>query len=296
MKRNKILHFLITTKAQRRKDYSRNLRESWCLSVFVAKVKLAVLLFSCNLVSCNYFVKSDYKKPIDLPFIINPTSNVVAASDSMRFQSSSNAMLINQTEQNLIDMGLIDIKSIDSSIVVDLKYSTKDNFLGINVYGDFKKCYLQPDVAEKLKRSQAFLKSEFPYYSLIVFDAVRPRSIQYQMWDTLKMPIVERSKYLSNPKNGSLHNFGAAVDIGIVDENGYLLDMGTKFDYFGELAYPKAEVRLLKEGILTHNQILNRTILKKVMERGGFFGIATEWWHFNSCTRMEAFAKYKIVE
>src|SRR5438105_2830549 len=82
-----------------------------------------------------------------------------------------------RAEQSLIDAGLTDVQSIDSTIIVDLKYSTCDNFLGLDVYGDLNRCYLQPDVAEKLKTCQKELRSRFPFYSLIIFDAVRPRSI-----------------------------------------------------------------------------------------------------------------------
>jgi D-alanyl-D-alanine dipeptidase len=101
---------------------------------------------------------------------------------------------------------------------------------------------------------------------------------------------------VSNPRNGSLHNFGAAVDLSIVDENGIELDMGTPYDYFGELAYPREENRLVKEGKLSHLQALNREILRNVMHEAGFSGITTEWWHFNSCSRPEAFERYDIVE
>ncbi|MDQ3045971.1 MAG: M15 family metallopeptidase [Bacteroidota bacterium] len=200
------------------------------------------------------------------------------------------------TEQNIINAGLIDIKSIDTSIVVDMKYSSPNNFLGLDVYGDFNKCYLQPDVALKLKTAQTLLRQKFPYYSLIVYDAARPRSIQEKMWDTIDVPGTERSKYVSNPKNGSLHNFGAAVDLSIIDENGYELDMGTGYDYFGELAYPREEERMMSEGKLSHKQFLNRDLLREVMEQAGFTGITTEWWHFNSCYRNEAYSRYSIIE
>ena len=224
--------------------------------------------------------------------IIKPDSIVLMSSHLEGIISSK----ICKAEQSLIDEGLTDVQTMDSSIVVDLKYSTCDNFLGLDVYGDLNKCYLQPDVAQKLKVSQKALKFKFPFYNLIIFDAVRPRSIQTKMWDTIAVPYYERSKYVSNPKNGSLHNFGAAVDVSIVDKNGIELDMGTKYDYFGELAYPREEERMIKEGKLTHIQLLNRELLRGVMEAGGFFGITTEWWHFNSCFRNEAYTKYKIIE
>jgi D-alanyl-D-alanine dipeptidase len=180
--------------------------------------------------------------------------------------------------------------------MVDLRYSTANNFIGKDLYGDFDKCYLLPDVADKLICAQRILCSRFPFYKLVIFDAVRPRSIQAKMWDSISVPYSERSKYVSNPANGSLHNFGAAVDLSIRDVHGIELDMGTPYDYFGELAYPREEERMLEEGKLTHIQLLNRKLLREVMEQAGFTGITTEWWHFNSCYRKEAIEKYKIIE
>jgi D-alanyl-D-alanine dipeptidase len=207
-----------------------------------------------------------------------------------------NAADSSSIEKQLLAAGLVNITSVDSSIAVDLKYSTCDNFLSLDMYGDLDNCYLQPDVALKLKKAQELLKAKYPYYSLIVFDGVRPRSIQFRMWDTIAVPVYERSKYVSNPQNGSLHNFGAAVDLSIIDKNGIALDMGTPYDYFGELAYPREEQRMIREGRLTHKQLFNREILREAMLQAGFTGITTEWWHFNSCSRNEAMLKYKIVE
>lgn len=199
-------------------------------------------------------------------------------------------------EKGLISSGLVDIATMDSTIIVELKYSTHDNFLHTDVYGNFNKCYLQPDVADKLIAAQKYLKEKYPYYTLVIFDAVRPRSVQYKMWNAIDVPYYERSKYVSNPDNASLHNFGAAVDLSIRDENNIDLDMGTPYDFFGELAYPREEDRLFDEGKLTMKQLLNRKILRDIMIRAGFMPITTEWWHFNSCTRLDAFGKYKIVE
>jgi zinc D-Ala-D-Ala dipeptidase len=201
-----------------------------------------------------------------------------------------------EMERLLINYGLVNVQSIDSTIICDLRYATENNFLKKNMYGDFKKCYLQADVAEKLAEAQKYLKEENPSYSLIVFDAVRPRSIQQKMWDALDMEISQKSKYVSNPRYGSLHNFGAAVDLSIADSSGKELDMGTPFDYFGELAYPVKEKELLEKKILTEIQVKNRELLRRVMYKAGFFNIQTEWWHFNSCYRKTAYEKYNLIE
>jgi D-alanyl-D-alanine dipeptidase len=260
-------------------------------------ILLCLLLICCGFDACDYFSQTNDHYPVSVkknaPIIISkPDSSELMSSHINGIVSCK----ICQTEQSLIDAGLVDVETIDSNLVIDLKYSTCDNFLGMDVYGDLNRCYLQPDVAQKLISCEKELKSRFPFYNLIVFDGVRPRSIQAKMWDTIDVPYAEKSKYVSNPKNGSLHNFGAAVDISIVDKKGIELDMGTKYDYFGELAYPREEERMIKEGKLTHIQLLNRELLRNVMEFGGFSGITTEWWHFNSCSRKEAYSKYKIIE
>jgi D-alanyl-D-alanine dipeptidase len=205
---------------------------------------------------------------------------------------------ISPIEKQLIEMGLVNIHDLDSGIVVELRYSTTDNFIGLDMYGDFNECYLQKDVAEKLVQAQKALRKKYPFYSLVVYDAVRPLHIQQQMWDTLTLPRGEKTKYLSNPgkDKGSLHNYGAAVDLSIIDENGIPLDMGTPFDFFGEKAHPVKEKELLASGELSHRQVFNRELLRDVMRSAGFFGIQTEWWHFNSCTRVVAAEKYKMVE
>jgi len=256
-------------------------------------MKRVVFFFLIGLMACDSAPKDNRSSGI----VTMPVFPRTIKKDSVdHLLPAEISIAYSSTEQNLINAGLIDIKSIDSTVVVDLKYSTTDNFLGLDVYGTFNKCYLQPDVANKLKTAQQLLRSKFPYYNIVVYDAARPRSIQYKMWDTIDVPVVERSKYLSNPQNGSLHNFGAAVDVSIIDENGYVLDMGTGYDYFGELAYPREEERMNREGKLTRIQLLNRELLRTVMLQAGFAGITTEWWHFNSCTRQEAFSRYKIIE
>ena len=237
----------------------------------------------------NFFVEA---RP-ELPAKWTPAGREEAPVNEVKQHASP---FISATERTLINAGLVNIKMLDSSIIVDLKYSTNDNFLLTDVYGDLNNAYLQQEVVAKLLRAQQLLKLRFPYYSLIVYDAVRPRSIQLKMWDSIDVPAYERSKYVSNPHNGSLHNYGAAVDLSIIDDNGIALDMGTPYDFFGEMAYPREEQRLLQEGKLTYKQLNNRKILRDVMAQAGFSGITTEWWHFNSCSRNEAAGRYKIVE
>ena len=199
-------------------------------------------------------------------------------------------------EQSLIDKELVNVQAVDSTIRVDLRYSTTNNFVGIDVYGELENAYLQAEPARRLAQANAYLKEREPGYTLYVFDAVRPRRVQQILWDTLDYPLADKPKYVADPQKGSIHNYGAAVDLTIAGADGQPLDMGTDFDYFGVLAYPTKEEELLAAGQLTSEQIANRQLLRDVMTRAGFSPITTEWWHFNAFSRREADQRYGIVE
>lgn len=195
----------------------------------------------------------------------------------------------------LID-SLVDIRSINSEIQVDLKYATSDNFMKIKLYERLRNAYLQKDVAKRLSKCQDFLTTIKSDYRLLVYDAVRPVSIQQKMWNALdSIPPHERGKFVSNPQNRSLHNLGAAVDLTIIGENGIPLDMGAGYDDIRKIAYPSLEKEFLAKGELSEKQIANRELLRRVMKSQGFRPLETEWWHFNACSRLEAKSKYKVL-
>ncbi len=202
---------------------------------------------------------------------------------------------LSDIEKQCIRFGLVDVHKLDTNIAVDLKYSTKDNLMGYDVYGDFSKAYLQEDVAKKLVCAQKYLAELKPGYRLIVYDAARPLSVQQEMWDSVKLPEYEKLKYIANPKIGSLHNYGCAVDISIIDNNSKALDMGSPFDFLGKVSFPQKEDELLKLGKLSQEQVYNHRLLRKVMKIAGFSSTLTEWWHFNSCSLQTAKSKYKII-
>jgi len=216
----------------------------------------------------------------------------------LTFAQKSNSLSSKNTselEQVFIFLNLQNVQTLDSTILVDLRYSTKHNFMKMNMYGTLDQAYLQKEVAEKVVKAQKLLKDTLPNYSLIIYDATRPVSIQQLMWDNIKVPANKKSKYLSNPKYGSLHNYGAAVDLSIVDEKGKALDMATAFDSFQKLAYPFYQEQYYKSGKLSEKQYRNRILLQSIMKKAGFMGITTEWWHYNSCSRKEAQKKYTRV-
>jgi D-alanyl-D-alanine dipeptidase len=200
---------------------------------------------------------------------------------------------ISEYEQLFRDSGLVDIQEFIPGILVDLKYTTTDNFVHADVYGDLTKCFLRKEAAEKLAKAQELLQSEHSGYSLLVFDGVRPFRVQQYMWDTLKIP--NKRNYLSPPSQGSVHNYGCAVDLTIADSLGHELDMGTPFDFFGELAQPKFEAQMLANGKLTKDQHANRLLLRRIMRKAGFFDIHTEWWHFNAFGSTSVKSKFSRI-
>ena len=203
---------------------------------------------------------------------------------------------ITPLEQQMISSGLINVQEKEPGILVELKYSSTDNFLNTDVYGELENAYLQPDVLIKLQKAYQYLMNKDSTLTFIIYDATRPVSVQQKMWDIVQENYPEKSKYVSNPKNGSLHNYGAAIDITVAKKNGEALDMGTPYDFFGEAAEPQLENILLANGTLTEIQIQNRKILREAMVKAGFIQLPSEWWHYNSCSREEAKRIYTILE
>jgi zinc D-Ala-D-Ala dipeptidase len=200
-------------------------------------------------------------------------------------------------EQKMRQQGLVNIQEIDPSILVDLKYSTTDNFVGKDVYGCITQCFLQKHPAEMLSKASDLLQQKHPNYRLLVYDGGRPLSIQKVLWNSLtQYSPRQRATYVANPAEGSIHNYGSAVDLTIATTDGTPLDMGTKYDFFGELAYPKKEAYFLKIKKLNQQQVANRQLLRRVMQSAGYMPIDYEWWHFNAVSRQTAKANYRIIQ
>lgn len=243
------------------------------MRTIVLGLSFVVLLFSCSDASS----KKEDAKPLKTTNNENPTEKLKDAAAVSQFD-------------------LVDIQSLNKAIFVDLKYATTDNFMGVILYDRLKKAYLQKDVAERLSKVQDYLSKLNLGFHLLIYDALRPVSVQQKMWDALdSLPPGERGKFVSNPKNRSLHNMGAAVDITIVNEQLIPLDMGAAFDDIRQIAYPSMEKEFIAEGKLTEVQIKNRELLRKVMKSQGFRQLQTEWWHFNACSRAKGLLKYKVL-
>jgi D-alanyl-D-alanine dipeptidase len=135
------------------------------------------------------------------------------------------------------------------------------------------------EAAAALERVVAWLSVTRPGCTPLVLDALRPQRVQQQLWDALAGTGLQL--YLAHPERGSIHSFGMALDITILDEAGRELDMGTGFDDMTELSHPALEARFLASGDLSPVQAANRQLLRDAMFQAGFVGINTEWWHFD---------------
>ena len=127
--------------------------------------------------------------------------------------------------EGINDTTFVKLKNFSSNFIFDMKYATEDNFLKAKVY-DCDDCYLRLKTIKSLiNANNEFLSKG---YRIKIFDCYRPLDIQKKMFELVPNP-----EYVANPKKGSIHNRGGAVDLTLVDENGIELDMGTAFDFFG---------------------------------------------------------------
>lgn len=170
------------------------------------------------------------------------------------------------------------LSTIDG-IAVELRYGTPDNFVGRDLYSPFDCAWLHRDAAAALETVVAWLAHKRPGYKPLILDALRPQRVQQQLWDALDG--TDLRMYLANPERGSIHSFGMALDLTILDEEGRELDMGTGFDDLSEKSHPALESQLLERGEITHEHIANRQLLRDAMTHAGFVGINSEWWHFD---------------
>lgn len=177
---------------------------------------------------------------------------------------------------------------------IDLRYGTTNNFVGVNMYGPFNKAFLHKIAGEKLFSALSHLRASHPGHKFLIFDALRPRSIQRILWSHVEGTPGE--KYIARPEPGSLHNFGFAVDLSVLDASGRELDMGAGYDDFRDIAQPQLEAQFVASGELTAEHIENRKILRSAMEAAGFAQLPHEWWHFDALPKSQVKDRFTIVE
>ena len=172
-------------------------------------------------------------------------------------------------------MALQDLSQID----VDLRYTTPNNFLNRVLYQGIDCAYLRVETALALEKAGQWLSTHSPGTRIRVLDALRPQRIQEQLYREFEN--TPQAMYLAHPERGSIHSFGMAVDVTLLDECGVELDMGSEFDEMTLLSHPDREAEHLAMGVLTPEQLVNRGWLRAAMRQAGFHGIHSEWWHFD---------------
>ncbi len=163
---------------------------------------------------------------------------------------------------------LVEIRSIDPTILVELRYARAHNITGHPLYPADLPALVRPTTAARLVQAQNYLRAR--HYGLKIWDAYRPLAAQIELWQQ-----THNGSFVADPLagNGSLHTWGVAVDATLVDEHGNDVSMPTEFDEFTDSA------RLCYHGddpaVKSHLKLLQRA-----MREGGFYGMRTEWWHF----------------
>ena len=201
----------------------------------------------------------------------------------------------NEIESKFIKAGLVDVKTVDPTILVDLVNSAPEkNYFRENYYSGLQKAYVRKSIALKLSKAQQLLKKRDPGYSLQILDAARPASVSRLMHEKMKGTRFE--KYVANPEKGSMHNYGVAVDLTIVDGSKKELDMG--FSPFRkttvQLYWMFARMKI--DASLSAKQKANRKLLADVMIQAGFIPLGFEWWHFNGMSKAGARKRYQMIK
>lgn len=169
------------------------------------------------------------------------------------------------------DSMFVDLSTLDTNFIIDIKYATTNNFTGKQIY-TCPKALLRYGAAKDLVLAQNELLAKG--FKFKIFDAYRPLSAQYVLWET--MPNIN---YVAPPQKGSIHNRGAAIDVTLTDMTGKELNMGTSYDFFGIEAF--SDNLNFSEDILQNRQLLHSTLQKY-----NFIPIRTEWWHLSHRTAM----------
>ena len=171
---------------------------------------------------------------------------------------------------------LVEVASVIPDAVIDMRYATKDNFTGDVLYPKAV-CKLRRAVAARLARAAQALRKQDR--RLLIWDCYRPLSIQKLLWERVPDP-----RYVADPKQGSRHNRGAAIDLALVNKDGSEVTLPTKFDEFSRAAHRSRAVAG------KHGAEAKR--LSAAMTAAGFASIPTEWWHFDAPDS----AKYAISD
>ena len=161
----------------------------------------------------------------------------------------------------------------------DLRYAGRNNFAGRVLYAGIDCAWLRREAATGLQAAAAWLQARHPGWRILILDALRPQRVQEAIWRDVAGTAM--ALYFAEPARGSIHSFGMAVDVTLVDAQGREADMGSAFDEMAPISHPALHAEHLASGALTQVHVDQRQSLRDAMAHGGFAGIRTEWWHFD---------------
>lgn len=164
---------------------------------------------------------------------------------------------------------LVELTDLNPSLKLDIRYASDNNFMGAVFYEEAR-AFLQRPAAVALIQVESDLNEMG--LGLVVYDAYRPWHVTKMFWDATP---AEAKHFVADPSSGSIHNRGAAVDVGLIDlQTGEVLPMPSSYDEFTARAYPDYPGG-------TARSRYYREILRDAMEARGFSVYRYEWWHFN---------------
>jgi D-alanyl-D-alanine dipeptidase len=164
---------------------------------------------------------------------------------------------------------LVELLRLDSSLRLDIRYATKNNFTGRPVYHEAR-AFLQRPAAEALVRVNGALKRKG--YGLVIFDGYRPWSVTKAFWDATPE---DKKQFVADPQKGSRHNRGCAVDLTMFDlRTGLEVKMPSEYDEMTERSHINYQCATPEAKAL-------RDILRAAMEAEGFNVYEPEWWHYD---------------
>jgi D-alanyl-D-alanine dipeptidase len=164
--------------------------------------------------------------------------------------------------------GFVDVRTVVPDAVIDLRYATPRNFVGVPLYPADARCLVHESMAPGLAKAADELRSQGDV--LVFWDCYRPHDVQVRMFDAVPNPawVAKPGPYARS------HEAGRSVDVTIA-EHGQLVDMGTDFDDFSARATAYAT-----DGVSAAAQA-NRARLRTAMADGGLAVYSGEWWHFD---------------
>ena len=164
---------------------------------------------------------------------------------------------------------LVELVTLDPTLRLDVRYATARNFVGRPVYKEAR-AFLQRPAAEALARAHRALAAKG--FGIVVFDGYRPWSVTKLFWEVTPP---EKHEFVADPRQGSRHNRGCAVDLSLYDRaTGREVEMPSAYDEMTERAYPDFE-----GGPVEARQ--RREVLRAALEAEGFTVFPSEWWHFD---------------